>query len=75
MFSPMTRTISCCCSVTVRSVPTYLHSIRASRSAGLLAATVAATPFTKSTNFSFLATKSVSALTSTTTPTPSMTAA
>ena len=35
---------SCCCWVTVRSVPSYLHSMSASRSAGFWAATVEATP-------------------------------
>ena len=71
----MTRTISCCCWSTVSPVPLYLHSMSLSKSTGFSLATVAATPLTKSTNFSFLPTKSVSALTSTTTPTPSMTAA
>ena len=54
--------------VTVLSVPSNFSSLRASTSAGFVARIVFATPSTKLINFSFLATKSVSEFTSTTTP-------
>ena len=68
IFSPIERTRSLRVSVTVLSVPLNFSSLRASTSAGSVAMIVFATPSTKFINFSFLATKSVSELTSRTTP-------
>ena len=66
----MDMTFSGMVSETVRSLSKYLQFIRASTSAGSCSAMTLAMSFTKATNRSLLAQKSVSQLTSTTTPTP-----
>ena len=71
----MTMTFSGIISPTVSSEPGYLQFFRASMSAGASAATTLAISLTKSTNSGVLEAKSVSALTSTTTPTPFSTVA
>ena len=68
MFSPMVSTLSCTRASTVISVPAALQASKASKSAGFSCITVSAQIFTKFWNSAFFATKSVSALTSITTP-------
>ena len=66
----MDMTFSGIVSETVSLEPVYLQFISASTSAGAFSAMVLAMSFTNATNSSLLAQKSVSQLTSTTTPTP-----
>ena len=69
MFSPMVRIFSFSRASTVSSEPEALQASRASTSAGFCSMTVSAQVLTKAWKSAFLATKSVSALTSITTPT------
>ena len=69
IFSPIVRIFSLSISSTVISVPVYLSALRASISAGFSSATIFARSATNVLKSAFLATKSVSELTSIRAPT------